>query len=497
MSFVSFPILTASVESQAAALRTAMEVYSKSEVEALIAQYLTQPTDTEVQSYLASVGGLNQSRSNAVSDFFSGLTEIGIRSSFLDGACYRSDTQASGGTVARSLRQRSNANVPAGSFEKNGVWLQNQMMRFGVPLHNGQRTLIICTSFDRWNTSALAGVMALANSVYQNNYISYYNTGASSENINVSFYGGTGISAQSGSGLYIRDQNLAYTVARDNNLGAGVAASIMHECRSNGVVRNKFSLAGQASHELDFLTFGGDASKYYHQLISGWFIFSSALTDQQLTSFYALLDRTLIPRWNLVFEGDSISENVQNGLRAGVAFRGANIIQNTVHTGGETAANGVAQLGTASGLNDSNLNGYGFPVIVEIGFGANDLGNFTSAQRSVEAIHADLRAMWDYAKARGAKVIARNVMPRSWGVGGDREADRVALNALIAADQGTFYDVLVDASAWAFSATANPNPSLDTNLFRDQVHLALGQNQGAEQLSRYMSTQVLAAGILP
>ncbi len=210
-----------------------------------------------------------------------------------------------------------------------------------------------------------------------------------------------------------------------------------------------------------------------------------------------LLDSTLIPRWNLVFEGDSISNDVQSGLRAGVAFRGSNIWQSAVNAGGQTAEEGVAQLETAQGLNNTNLNGNGFPVIVEVGFGANDLGNYTAAQKSVSTIHSQLRVIWDYARSRGAKVIARNVLPRAWPDGNNRETDRLALNALIAADHGRYYDVLIDASAWAFSAATTPNPEQDTNLFRDQVHLGLGQNQGAEKLCQFMSTQVINAMILP
>lgn len=106
--------------------------------------------------------------------------------------------------------------------------------------------------------------------------------------------------------------------------------------------------------------------------------------------------------------------------------------------------------------------------IVLVWAGSNDLGNYSSASRSVATIHDNLRAIWNSARTNGCYVVAAPVLRRAI-FPGRPIADLDELNRLIRGDEGVYYDALIDHDA-AFVEAYGPNYFENTVLFPDGLH---------------------------
>lgn len=123
---------------------------------------ISHPLDAEAVSYRAETG-ISFSRAIAVSKFFKGLNELGLRSSFLDGSCYRADTQAEGSTY-HSLRLLSNATAVSGTpiRDRYAIFLGTPgvlptKLAMTVPSHSGARTFIPIHAGEAYATSTWVG----------------------------------------------------------------------------------------------------------------------------------------------------------------------------------------------------------------------------------------------------------------------------------------------------------------------------------------------------
>ena len=93
-------------------------------------------------------------------------------------------------------------------------------------------------------------------------------------------------------------------------------------------------------------------------------------------------------------------------------------------------------------------------------------------------------------------------MPSSYQDDGGRAADRNSLNALIRADEGTYYDILFDKDSWIHEITATRPVYDDAAIFVQDggglaVHPTTTAGGGCDQLLAYMSAALLTAGVVP
>jgi hypothetical protein len=448
--------------------------------------------DPEALAYKDATS-LSSDRTLRISNFFKGLDALGIRSDFVDGAVFRADSNANGST-AYSLRGLANATLTGSpEWRRNGLYFDgvDDWALASIPDQTGARTFVTLHAGSLDNADTTPGD-TIAKFDRSNGYFAQMQH-AGVTGLAGSFAG----TARTISPLtWSRNtERLAMATLRDDALED--ADSFSHQ-DFGFLAGAKASTQGEPSHMLNRLVIGTTANagltsfyRYTERLVAGWLIFNGALTDTQCANLSALLRTTLFPQVRWVWEGDSITNFLrQRAHEKCAAFWGANMDFVQVQAGGETSAEGGAQLGTANGLNTGgNLDG-DVPAIASVWFGANDLGAFSAAARPVATIHANLRTIWAYAKAAGVPVVAWTVMRAGSIDSNSREADRQLLNALIAADEGIYYDVLVDADAAMDAATATEPYYDDASLFADTTHPATTAGGGCDVLSAALSTAV-------
>ena len=458
--------------------------------------------------------GISDRRALLVSGFFEGLADLGLLSDFKDGAIYRADSQPASGATLPSLLGLSNQtmfNTPV--RERHGIYFggTNQYATGSVVATTGARTFIGIHS----------GVLGNTDATLQP--IFRYQNGESVTQLTMNKNGTAAGQAYSyvavarttaGSPGWNRESVFAAVAIRDDATAGASSFSMRRLMSADGTIHTRVSTQGEASHTLNKLRIvryaNNDGSTNYtlmiERVIPGWFIFGKSLDETESENFNTLLGQTLFPKWKMVWEGDSITNYVQLRALDKGCWRAANVSWQYVGAGGETSVNGVAQIGTGTGLNTTNLADT-MPTVVDIAFGANDLGNFSEAALPFATIHANLRTLWAYARSTNpnAVVCAHTVMQSSYITARGREANREALNALIRADAGVYYDILQDRDAWSMAATALRPVYLDASLFIDDdagagvvsVHPTSTIGGGADQLANYMSANLIAAGVIP
>lgn len=443
--------------------------------------------DPSASAYAAAVeaagGTLAPQVVRRLSRFWSGLDALGIRSNFLDGACFRADTQPPSGSIL-SLRGLSNATLTGGTrghsallFDGVDDWLGG-----AIPDSSGARTIIGPFAGNTHPPSSGALVKAWVLTGGTTKYrISFLGNSVVGGNLYVAECDGFHNTQWAAMGHSIDNSLYRTFVSRELNLGYNVADSFVGDkLERNGspVQAKKIGMAdktfqyfcGGAWKEADT----GTISSYIMCALPGWLLFNKALSDGEVSSVVALCDTTLWPEWNLVIEGDSIIFKAVPYITDCDPLWGGNHKKINLSEGGKHAYTAVANLGTSDGFDvASNLAG-SLPRVALIAIGANDVANYTPAQKPAATIYADLVTLAAYARSAGATVGMSTIIPNGTLVP-DKEANRVALNALIVAGAGVDYDFLIDTDTWIYTTTAVRPVWDDSNIYFDEVHL----NEGA------------------
>lgn len=440
--------------------------------------------------------GLSPAAAMRVSKFFSGLDQAGLADAFLDGCVFREDSNGGKASGAYSLRGLADLALYGNpQWRRNGLSFDgiDDYAVGGVPPAGGGRTLVVAHAGNLSNTSMVDRRIVDLRQAGGNPLLAINVSGPNAQILSA-FQNARFLTAGA-LGWSRNTVGLQLISVRDD--GAASSVSLSHQRLANsGASFSRVSGQGEAPHVLNSIRIGvlANASMtaiYNHceRMVGGWFLFSRALNDSEEQQLQAILDSSILPKWRMIWEGDSLSNDLSSRAHDKGALWGANIDIRMRWAGGETSANGVAQLGSPQGLEDSLFGG--MPVLVRICFGANDLANLPgSGGSAVTAIHANLRTIWAYARARQGVVIASTVMPARGITQNGREADRQWLNALIRADAGTHYDILHDADQWAGKATSTRPCYDDLSIFRDGIHLSLGTGQGADQLALDLARRI-------
>jgi len=171
----------------------------------------------------------------------------------------------------------------------------------------------------------------------------------------------------------------------------------------------------------------------------------------------------VLPTQKLVLDGDSIMQGyrtIYGGLTGGVAnprgtlmflatkqpwtnLTDANLV--SYAAGGQTTANQITGYAAGPHTQAGAATHYIFNT------GTNDI----DAGVSNSTIQANSRTLATKAKQDGMRVIVLTILPRSdWAQGSAKDNQRLALNALRIADEGTYYDQVIDvASLFTYSMT--------------------------------------------
>ena len=237
--------------------------------------------------------------------------------------------------------------------------------------------------------------------------------------------------------------------------------------------------------------------------IPAWFLFSKALSDSEENNLQTLIGQTVLPKWRYVFEGDSIQASYIGGRYSDKGiWKGANLSTVNVAVGGAGAVERAAAIG-GNGLTTTNI-ANDMPTVVDIAAGTNDLGNYSSAARSVATVHSALRTLWSFVRSTNpsALICGSTVMQSSYITAQGRESDRTALNDLIKADEGTYYDVLFDKDAWTLQMTASRPVYTDAAIFVQDgggaaVHPTNTIGGGSDQLIAYMTAVLETKPVIP
>jgi hypothetical protein len=437
-----------------------------------------------------------------LSRFWRGLDSLGLSSSLVDGACYRSDNQAASGDTAYSMRGLSNLTLVGdvsrtmGAFATDGATAS-----FGgvIPTESGARTFICpialqptapTEAVDYWS------MQSNAERVYFNSLI--YTT-----DNRITYYAGNPV-ARTKPLLFGADPQFMRVFTRDRDLGyvggEWVAGSITHGKLTRGETAVTGDFAAVTTLTTTMLYFGarnvsGVWSKHSLAAFPGWLLFSTALSDEELSDVLSLSDSTIWPAWDLILEGDSILYEAENFVLRHNQLWGTNAVRTRLSVAGKHTAAAVANLGTTDGLDAStNLAGSSKKIVV-VALGANDVDD------PAATTYAKLKTLYSYAKAAGATVVANTIFPNGTLVGDKAawETNRLALNELIRAGVGVDYDILVDGDQWIYTATETRPVWDDDDIYRvgDDVHLRSGVGYGADLWAAYIAERIAAASFLP
>jgi hypothetical protein len=456
--------------------------------------------------------GISNTAATRISNFFKGLADIGIRNDFLDGAVLRADSQPTSGSSIPSLLGLSNLTITGSpSRLRNGIYFDGnfQYARGNIVSSTGARTFVglHCGTLDNTN-STLQPIFRFSNGITTTSLAMNNNGSTFGQAVSIV---STARTTAGNPGWARNTTSIASTSIRDD---AAVGASSFSMRRLNtvgGTTYTRTSTQGEASHTLNRLRMclnsnNAETAVYssIERTIPAWFLFSKALSDTEENNLQTLIGNTVLPKWRYVFEGDSIQASYI-GVRysdKGV-WKGANLATVNVAVGGAGAVERAADIG-GNGLTTTNI-ANDMPTVVDIAAGTNDLGNYSSAARSVATVHLALRTLWSFVRSTNpsALICASTVMQSSYITAQGRESDRIALNNLIKADEGTYYDVLFDKDAWSFQMTASRPVYTDASIFVQDgggaaaVHPTNTIGGGSDRLLAYMTAILETKSAIP
>lgn len=464
----------------------------------------------EAKAYKAAYG-ISNTAATRISNFFKGLTDIGIRSNFLDGAVLRADSQPTSGVSIPSLLGLSNLTITGSpSRLRNGIYFNGnlQYAKGNTVSSTGARTFIglHCGTLD--NTDATSQPIFRLSNGLTTTILAMANNAASFGQAQ-SFV--STLRVTPGNPGWSRNTTSIASVSIRDDAAVGASSFSMRRLTTiGGTTYTRTSTQGEASHTLNRLRMclfsnNGETTVYssIERTIPAWFLFSKALSDTEENNLQTLIGNTVLPKWRYVFEGDSIQASYIGGRYSdkGV-WKAANLDAVNLAVGGAGAVERAAAIG-GNGLTTSNI-ANNMPTVVDIAAGTNDLGNYSAAARPVSTIHAALRTLWAFVRSTNpnALICASTVMQSSYITNQSRESDRIALNDLIKADEGIYYDVLFDKDAWSFQMTASRPVYTDAAIFVQDgggaaVHPTNTIGGGSDQLLAYMTAILETKPVIP
>jgi len=464
----------------------------------------------EAKAYKAAYG-ISNAAATKISNFFKGLSDIGIRSNFLDGAVLRADSQPVSGVSIPSLLGLSNLTITGSpSRLRNGIYFNGslQYAKGNIVSSAGARTFVglHCGTLDNINATSQP-IFRLSNGLTATS-LGMVNNGTSFGQAQ-SFV--STLRTTAGNPGWARNTTSIASVSIRDDAAVGASSFSMRRLNTvGGTTFTRTSTQGEASHTLNRLRMclfsnNGETTVFnsIERTVPAWFLFSKALSDSEENNLQTLIGQTVLPKWRYVFEGDSIQASYIGGRYSdkGV-WKGANLSTVNVAVGGAGAVERAAAIG-GNGLTITNV-ANDMPTVVDIAAGTNDLGNYSAAARSVSTIHSALRTLWSFVRSTNpsALICGSTVMQSSYITAQGRESDRVTLNNLIKADEGVYYDVLFDKDAWTLEMTASRPVYTDAAIFVQDgggaaVHPTNTIGGGSDQLLVYMTAVLETKPVIP
>ena len=402
--------------------------------------------------------GISSVRAIKLSNFFNGLSTIGLASNFVDGWSFRQDSQPAG-TNAYSLRTTRNltimsGNIPALSGDLSIVYSD---MR-NVASLSGERVAVYL------NRPANIGPFqqqGLWGGQYGSNYIAYS-------------YDGLGNFTPFGIPVHAPSDPRYSPVCLSNSSTVSVSSLMGRIITTTEAVSslNTYSTTGNGNLIFTNLTIGRYSDNgvtwksYTDDIVPYTLLFNKVLTNSDFTLLNGLIDSTLHPKYRFIPVGDSMSSNsvgisLMINLRNG--FYGSNMdLIDTLAFGGATSS-----VILISAINSGKLSSYAtnkYPVFCTVWMGQNDR---PATEPTGDFTHTNCRTAWKAAKDAGMRVIAFTITnSSSISAAGQQAMDnRDRANLLIRQDQGQgYYDYLVDIDQIML------NTSLITPYFNDPLY---------------------------
>lgn len=408
--------------------------------------------------------GIDRAHMEKLRTFFAALQTAGVRANLWDGAILKKGYAVvqgpSSARYIRSLGGKANQYLFGSPKLGDCGLILDPTCSARAPFTGtvGARTLIACfqtgTNFQTPYNTSDGRFLQLTNSYFTGRAGDYFYSSATQNNISYSNGPNTG-----GSFVGIVPVN---GLSRNNpSRSAMVAASYDHTVSgANGLkVKNRgYSIqtatSPGATHDVQVLEINGYAvnpstspavangQDRTYMSMGAWLLFDRVLTETEMGNVWLALDG-LLPRWRYVCDGDSLMNYVLPRMLQVPELYGSNLELNQFSVGGRSHTQAAAQLGSGTGLNPSALAAASYPVIAD--YISTDAFN-TAGETTPAAQHALIRQIWSYIRTTNpsAFIIGRTVTSM-----GDYEdsgtMDKLAaLNELIRADEGVYYDKLVD-----------------------------------------------------
>jgi lysophospholipase L1-like esterase len=414
--------------------------------------------------------------------------------------------QPTSGTSALSLRGLSNATITGAARGHSALLFDgvDDWVGGAIPNSTGQRTIVVPVAghtFCKTSESATPWCFNSGTKLFRRCGMLSSDGSATRQlfecdGVHTTQYASIGASATS--------SHTITSVLRELNLGYNVADSFIGYGLMRGLDPTQQSKIGMSSTTYDFFCGGAwlhsddlTTSSFARCALPGWLLFDEALSDGNMLAIISLLQTTIWPAWDFVVEGDSIIYKAFDYLTNYDPLWGGNLLITNLSKAGKHAYTAVANLGTTSGFDAATNLAAALPKMAIISIGANDVSNYTPAQKPAATIYADLVALASYAKSSGAVVGMSTIIPNG-GLTEAKEGNRVALNALIASGAGVDYDFLIDSDTWIYTATETRPLWDDSNIYQDTVHLKNGAaGTGCDLWAAYIAERIAAANFLP
>lgn len=468
----------------------------------------TALTDALVTAYFDATG-ISSSNASKLQTFVSALSSAGVLAAMIDGGILKSAYSKIQNGVIRSLRGQSNLTLIGDPVLGDcGLILngQNQAAHASFLTPPTSRTFFCLSSYGQafqtpWSTAAFGWV--LKNSYPYNTYAGEYlrflesSTGAlfatmadggASEKLTTNADGvSRSFPPKSYFSAYTYDGTVAQYTANAvtfRNFGGTKVYG-----KSSKLTSSVTNLPHAPQNLFIGASGNGTPSTNYCEMAAGnWMLFNRVLSDAEIANVYAAFN-VIQPRWKYVPAGDSLEQFTTPRLMKLPELYGTNCEVVNIAAGGTTVPSAVAALGT-TGFTTARLAGTN--VVADF-INTDDI----SPSYTVAQYHADLRTIWSFIRTSNpaAKIIGQTISSCTGFETAGKLADLDSLNALIRADHGAYYDVLVDT--WQICEDLK-NPTItyhhnDPAVIVDGVHFS---EVAAQAIARAKVTAIESTGIV-
>jgi hypothetical protein len=418
-------------------------------------------TDALVSAYFDATG-IESAAAEELQEFVTALSDAGVLANMVDGSILKSRHARIQSGAIRTLRGL-NLQVLTGNptLGDCGIILNgsNQGVSYAVsgsPI--GNRTFICLNALGQaFQSTPTVDAYAwhLVNGYPFNTLrgdVMRFDLNQSAATVRSMYSSGTTLRATSNAdGVTRTSPPKSYLQAHTYDYGAANYAANAATFRTRGGTK-RFGAAtlqsdANGTHEIKGIVLGALAgynnlnpsSNWCHEAVGGWLIFDRILSDTEIEDVFEAVS-LIAPRWRYSTGGDSLM-NFQNPyvLKLPELF-GTNVSLAQHAVGGATVPAQVAALGTSI-FTAAHLTFADGPVVADY----LNIDTITGAYTK-EQYHTDLRAIWTHIKTvnPAAKIIGQTITTSEGIETEGTVGEHHLLNDLIRADEGIYYDVLVD-----------------------------------------------------